>query len=75
MGGDLNVFQGTELFYKMIWVRGSGACVGTLGRGKFHIMLLNASYHKTGGNIWLRGGDLNGLRDIKPFYGVLLVAH
>ena len=44
---------------------GGGACAGTPARGD--PVLLNSSYQKKGEYIWLRGGDLNGFRDIKHF--------
>ena len=63
MGGDLNSFQGTELFYKM----NGGHAWAHRGGGTSPSVLLNAPYHKKGEYIWLRGGDLNGFPDIKLF--------
>ena len=36
---------------------------------------LDVSYRKEQKYIWFRGGDLNGFRDIKPFYEVKEVRH
>ena len=45
----------------MTW-RGWGIPLGNPGS-----MSLNASYHKEQVYIWLRGGDLNSFRDMRPF--------
>ena len=36
---------------------------------------MNACYHKEYHYIWFSGGNLNGFRDIKPFYEVNWVGH
>ena len=45
------------------------ACLG----GSSRSVLLNVSYYKKHEYIWLRGGDLKGFRDIKPFILSLLL--
>ena len=57
MGGDLNG-KSTELFYTLNRVVGGwgGGMAGTPGRGIFPSVLLNASYHKKGEYICLKGG-------------------
>ena len=60
---------GSEQFlrYKAFYVvKGMGqAWAHPLGTSRS--VLMNVYYHKEYHYIWLRGGDLNGFRDIKPF--------
>ena len=46
----------------LLWLRGVGH-----NPGGPPSMSLNDSYHKKQGYVWIRGGDLNGFWDMRPF--------